>query len=198
MSEITKACPYEHIMDHDEHCPFCHGTCRTVDVEATLRAEVARLTEENTKLAAERNACTPVDDALDQVDNAIAMLAALVYEHGKYGYQEAVAREGKAAAGAIRAEVARLTATLAERDGEVARLAGSVVWQRGRIPTPDLGPYDDRDEDAERERYLVVFNDDCLDIGPLADLRAERQLPDVVAWARVEIPDSAWLAGCKS
>lgn len=84
-------------------------------------------------------------------------------------------------------QVATLTA---ERDALKAQLVpGQVLWQVGRIPTPDLGPYDDRDEEAEREWYLIWMEGMVLDLGPLADHRAEGRLPLVLAWARVGTPN---------
>lgn len=92
-------------MRPEPDCRACHGTSRVPDVEATLRAQVARLTEERDYLAAERERLMPM-----AVQNKIAAPPpVLVLPPGVDG--DIVA---------LRVENARLAAQLADRDALIA------------------------------------------------------------------------------
>ena len=123
MSEITKACPdcakRDGTIHFDKHCKLCNDSGRVPDVEATLRAEVARLTEERDYLKGECDAFNA------QVKR---MGAGMQEEHQAH-----------------QAEVARLTATLAERDATIAGLMVSVesLTHMNAVATDALTARDD-------------------------------------------------------
>lgn len=136
MSKITKACEtcagagwYQAHWGRCD-CIDCSATGRVPDVEATLRAEVASLTKQHadelTAIRLARDArfaeygavLRARDEAVLKASQEVARLTE------ERNYARNLATDRLLANNGLAAEVARLTATLAERDGEVARLEG--------------------------------------------------------------------------
>ena len=144
MSEITKACETckgsgdapGFLPGHP--CKPCSGTGRVPDVEATLRAEVARLTEERDKALAK--GAKALKSCAEWMHRAVAL------ENAEHKW-ETLAE--------CRAEVTRLTATLAERDGEVARLEGREREASAIMANDRDGRYSYEYRDESRAAWLA-------------------------------------------